>query len=326
MGLAEANDALDDMEDVLDLATDTGLLVLQLSKPVGTWSLLPGILAVGLLLVGTVIHLRQVRVFLHFLVLVDDTIGRIAIGDMVILSDQVCCHRTVRDIGRCDDRRVDIAASRVYAHMQLRTEKPLVFLPDLVHLRVALALRVLRGRRRVDDRRVHDGAAMHHPAMLLEEFPARRKVPLAQSVVVDEPAELAQRRRVRHAFRREVHSHELPHGIVVVDRVLNRLVRQVEPRRQQVHLEHYFNAPRRKAPVNFAVVWLDHRYDLIPRRDRVHRLKKFVPLRLPLPHRVLQVRETLLLLHHYHLLSLSIIPHLLELISSDLTLLMRRTF
>ena len=49
-----------------------------------------------------------------------------------------------------------------------------------------LALCVLRGARRVDDRRVHDAPAVHHPAMLFEEFPARRKVPLAQSVVVDE--------------------------------------------------------------------------------------------------------------------------------------------
>ena len=222
------------------------------------------------------------------------------------------------DIGCCDDRRVDIAASRVYAHMQLRTEEPLISLPGLVHLRVALALRVLRGRRRVDDRRVHDGPAVHHPAMLLEEFPARCKVSLAQSVVIDELAELAQRRRVRHALRREVQSHELPHGIAVVDRVFNRLIRQVEPRRQQVHPEHYLDAPRRSAPVILVVVQLDHRHDFIPRRDRVHRLKKFIPLRLTLPHRVLQVRETLLLLHRYHSLSLSIIPYLLELISSYL--------
>ena len=317
-GLAEAKDALDDVEDVLDLAADAGLLVLQLPEPVGARAFVPGILAIGLLPVGTIVHLRQMRVGLHVLVFTDGAVGRIAVQDFIVLADQVCRHRAVRDIGRCDDRRVDIAASRVYAHMQLRTEEPLVALPGLVHLGVALALRVLRGRRRVDDRRVHDGAAVHHPAMLFEEFPARRKVPLAQSVVVDELAELAQRRRVWHALRREVQSHELPHGIAVVDRVLNRLVRQVEPRRQQVHPEHYLNATRRTATVILVVVRLDHRHDLIPRRDRVHRLKKFVPLRLPLPHRVLQVRETLLLLHRYHSLSLLIIPHLLELISSYL--------
>ena len=167
------------------------------------------------------------------------------------------------DIGRCDDRRVDVAASRVYAHMQLRTEEPLVALLRLVHLGVALALRVLRGRRRVDDRRVHDGPAVHHPA--------------AQSVVIDELAELAQRRRVRHALRREVQSHELPHRVAVVDRVLHCLVRQVEPCRQQVHSEHDLYAPRTPTQVILVVVRLDHRHDLSQRRDRVHRLKEFIP-------------------------------------------------
>jgi len=75
--LAEAKDkdTLDDVKDVTPPCCGRGTSDIQLSKPVGTGSLLPGILAVGLLLVGTVVHLRQVRVFLHFLVLVDGTIG-----------------------------------------------------------------------------------------------------------------------------------------------------------------------------------------------------------------------------------------------------------
>ena len=56
-GLAKAKDALDDAEDVLNLAANAGLLVLQLPEPVGAGALVPGILAVGLLLVGAVVHL-----------------------------------------------------------------------------------------------------------------------------------------------------------------------------------------------------------------------------------------------------------------------------
>ena len=72
---------------------------------------------------------------------------------------------------------MDVTASRVYAHMQLGPEEPLVPLPGLVHFRIAPARCVLRGARRVDDRRVHDGAAVHHPAMLLEEILAHGKEP-----------------------------------------------------------------------------------------------------------------------------------------------------
>ena len=56
-GLSEAKDALDDVEDVLDLAADAGLLVLQFPEPMGAGTFVPGILAVGLLLVGSVVHL-----------------------------------------------------------------------------------------------------------------------------------------------------------------------------------------------------------------------------------------------------------------------------
>ena len=74
-GLAEAKDVLDDVEDVLDLATDAGFLVFQLSEPIGARAFVPGILAVGLLLVGAVIDPGQVRISLHIRVFVDGAIS-----------------------------------------------------------------------------------------------------------------------------------------------------------------------------------------------------------------------------------------------------------
>ena len=47
--LVEAKDALDDMNDVLDLAVDAGLLVFQFSEPAGSFALNPGIVTAGLL-------------------------------------------------------------------------------------------------------------------------------------------------------------------------------------------------------------------------------------------------------------------------------------
>ena len=135
---------------------------------------------------------------------------------------------------------------------------------------------------------------------------------LARSIDVNAFAELAQRHRVRHVFRCEVQSHDLPHGMAVVDRGLGRLIRQIEPR--QAHSEYHPDAPRFTAQVIFVSVSLDHRHDPIPWRDRVHRLKKIIPLRLP--RRLFQIRETLPLLHRHHSLSTSSIPYLPGLISN----------
>ena len=87
-GLVEAKDTLDGVKDVLDLATDAGLLILKLSEPVSIGGFVLGILAVRLLLVSPVIHLGQMRDSLHVPVLVNGTVGRIAIGDIIILSDK----------------------------------------------------------------------------------------------------------------------------------------------------------------------------------------------------------------------------------------------
>ena len=101
---SEPEDALDDMEDVFDLASDTGLLVFQFSEPVGAGTFIPGILAVGLLLVGPVVHLRQMRVSLHIFVLaksdvfaenklfatLDTTVRKVVIENVpFLLSDTV---------------------------------------------------------------------------------------------------------------------------------------------------------------------------------------------------------------------------------------------
>ena len=56
-GLAKPKDALDDVEDILDFAADAGLLVLQFPEPMSTGAFIPGLLAVGLLPVGSVVHL-----------------------------------------------------------------------------------------------------------------------------------------------------------------------------------------------------------------------------------------------------------------------------
>lgn len=74
-GLSEAKDALDDVEDVLCLATDTGFLVPQFQEPVGVRTFVPSIPPVVLLPVGSLIHLFKTRIGLQILMLADGTIG-----------------------------------------------------------------------------------------------------------------------------------------------------------------------------------------------------------------------------------------------------------
>src|SRR6266542_7124340 len=71
------------------------------------------------------------------------------------------------DIGlvrRCRRHRVYQTGVGVHANVRLHPEVPLIALLRLVHLRIALTLRVLGRTRRRDDRRVHNAAALEQQA------------------------------------------------------------------------------------------------------------------------------------------------------------------
>ena len=91
--------------------------------------------------------------------------------------------------------------------------------------------------------------------------------------------------------------HEFAHGIAVVDRVFQCFIREIVPGLKQIHPEHGLDPPRFATALVLVIVWLNHGHHFIPRCDRIHALKKFFPLRLPLALAVLYICEIRLSLH-----------------------------
>lgn len=83
------------------------------------------------------------------------------------------------------------------ADVNLHPELPFLTLHRLLHLWVALFLLVLCRRRRIDDRRVHDAAPAHELSRAFKIPHDALKHRFAQPAVLQYPAKLQQRRRIR---------------------------------------------------------------------------------------------------------------------------------
>ena len=88
---------------------------------------------------------------------------------------------------------------RIAAHVGLHAKVEGVALLRARHLRVTPALLVLRRRRRVDDRSVHDRTFAHHQAPLRQKALRLLKQRFGQAMGLQKVAELADRRLVGYA-------------------------------------------------------------------------------------------------------------------------------
>ena len=166
-----------------------------------------------------------------------------------------------------------------------------------MHLRVSAVLFVLGGFGGIDDGCIHDGTAVHNAAVFFHERLHSFKILLGKTVLDYDLSEFAQCRCVRYALFQKVQMHEFPHGIAVVDRIFQPLVREVVPCLKQVHPEHGLDPSRFAAFLVVVVIRLNHGHHFIPWRDRIHALKKFFPLRLPLALAIFYICEIRLSLH-----------------------------
>ena len=99
---------------------------------------------------------------------------------------------------------------------------------------------------------------------------------------------------VWHIPRHEVDACESTHGIAIVNRVLRRRVRQVEPDLKQIHPQHFLDPHRWASAFSGWIVWLNDSYPLVPRDDFIHDFQKFFPLCFLLPAAVFHVRKCFL--------------------------------
>ena len=156
-------------------------------------------------------------------------------------------------VGRRGCHRVDQLVSAVDADVRLHAEVPLVALLGLVHLRVTLAVAVLGRTRRADDRRIDDRTGADLEALLSQVRVDRGEDLRAQLIGLQQMAELADRRLVRHRLAAQVDADELAHRTRIVQRFLDRRIGQVEAVLQAVDAQHPLQSHRR-APCAFALL------------------------------------------------------------------------
>ena len=142
----------------------------------------------------------------------------------------------------------------------------------MVHLGIALAVLVLCRARSTDDRRVHDRAFGDLDAAAMQVLVHGRQQHLAQLVPFQQVRELAHRGLVRRAFNAQIDASETAHRHRVVQGLLNRRVRQVEPELQEVDPQHPLKWDRRSTTVlaHLRIRRLHRRRQFRPRNDLVH--------------------------------------------------------
>ena len=181
----------------------------------------------------------------------------------------------------------------IHAASRFHAEVPLVAFPDLMHLRIALLVTVLRRGRRRNDRCIHDRAFSHQQALGGQVPVDRFEYPAGQVVLLQQAPELQERRRIRRGFSAQVDAHETPDRLAVVDRVLDPLIGQPKALLRHVHAQHPQQSDRRApATHTLGVVRLDCRNQLRPRRHRLDLRKETIAARTPLLGRVLKLGET----------------------------------
>src|ERR1700730_10135835 len=195
----------------------------------------------------------------------------------------------------------------VHPDMRLQTEVPLVPLPGLMHLRVALAGLVLGGGRRMDNGRIHDRARRNADALGLQMHVYSLQHQTAQSVLLQQMAEAADGRLVRRRSDAEVYTHEPAQRGRFVQRLFHPRIRQVDPLLNKVRPQHDRQAHRLPSVARLRVVRTHQRLQRRLRNHTLHLLQKQLPPTLPtvlLEHTL--TRQTLPL-HPLHLATIRLI-------------------
>ena len=94
------------------------------------------------------------------------------------------------------------SAERIDPDVAFHAEPPFIALLRLVHLGIALLLRVLSGRRRIDNGGVHHSPTLEHMPRFHHDAVDGVEEQLVQAVLFQQMAELQQRRRIQKIHRK----------------------------------------------------------------------------------------------------------------------------
>jgi hypothetical protein len=221
----------------------------------------------------------------------------IAPDSPLLPMQQVLQRVAVGHIGCRGEHRVNQLRTAVDSDVRLHAEVPLLAFRGLMHLRVALAVFVLRRTRRANDGRVDNRPGCDLDAATSQVLVHAHQQLLPQSVLLQQMAKLAHRRLVRRRLDSQINAREVAHRGRLVQGFLDGCVRQVEPQLRKVHPQHPLQRQRRSSArfADLRIKWFDHRNQFCPRHDHLHIREE---LRTPRRLRISFKSRQCLLLHH----------------------------
>ena len=167
---------------------------------------------------------------------------------------------------------------------------PLVAFLRLVHLGIALAVRILRRTRRFDDRCIHDAAALEQQALACKIGIHPAQDLRRQFVFLQQVPEVEDRRLVRDRPRKRQMRKRAYRGIFV-EGLFHRRVGQTEPVLHQVDAQHRLQRIRMTAAPGNRIQRLNQIQQRLPGNHLLHLGQEYLPTRLLALARVLRVSE-----------------------------------
>jgi hypothetical protein len=146
---------------------------------------------------------------------------------------------------------------------------------------IALLPFILRRTRRGDNRRIHNRAALNRDLRPLQHLSDLREQPFVQLMPLQQSPKFKDRGRVWHRLSSQINFCKLTQYRNIVQRFFTRKVGHIEPVLKEMNAQHPLQANRWSAISFLRIVGFNHRTQIGPRHNLVHRYKKFLATRQP---------------------------------------------
>jgi len=170
--------------------------------------------------------------------------------------------------------------TRVGAHVQFQTKKPIRAFSGAAHFRIELFGGVLLRARRADNRGVHNGPAAQQQFLFLQMGCDLREQLLRQLVALQQMAKFQNRSFIWNLVLAQLQSRKAAHRLDVVKRVFHRRVRKIEPLLQKINPQHLLQAQRWSSIASFGIVLANNFQQLGPWHYLIHLFEKLFAPRL----------------------------------------------
>ena len=112
--------------------------------------------------VNTIVNAGRVYVEYNLFPFLDAKLAAVPANSFIVFAYEFCCGLDVTDVCRSDHNLMHEPAKLIYPDVALHPETPFIFFLRLIHLWIALLLRVLGERQRIDNGCVDHGPALEY--------------------------------------------------------------------------------------------------------------------------------------------------------------------